>query len=253
MSVELLVEFLHSYDTLTIKAILFLFCMCSIVSLTKTFELAGLYIYIVIAIIAANIQVLKAAYIYNLDHPIPLGGVVFASLFLVSDIITEIYGKEAANKSVWVGFSSYLIFSIIMILTVCVKPLGHDSEYGAFRDAHDAMALLFTPSIAILVSSLAAYAASMWTDIFVFYSMKKLFKDQYLWFRTIVSSTVGVFVDTFVFSIFAWIIFKIMPISIETVVNTYIIGSIKIRFILIIFSIPIFYLLKAIITENRAK
>jgi hypothetical protein len=56
-----------------------------------------------------------------------------------------------------------------------------------------------------------------------------------------------------VFSTFAWVIFKIMPISIETIVNTYMIGSIKIRVILIVVSIPVFYLLKAIIKHENDK
>lgn len=167
MFIESIVEFLQSQNTILVDAFLFLFCMCSIVCFTKVFKLLGLYMYVVIGIIVANIQVLKAVYIYSIENPIPLGGVVFASLFLVSDIITEIYGKKEADRSVWIGFASYLVFSLMMIFTVGLKPLDQGANYGVFRDTHDAMQLLFTPSLAILVSSLVAYAVGMWTDIFI--------------------------------------------------------------------------------------
>lgn len=250
MSVESTIELLHTYDPLFVKSLLFIFCMFSIVILTKAFKLTGLYIYAVIGIIAANIQVLKATLLPIFDDPIPLGGVVFTSLFLVSDIITELYGKKEANQSIWIGFLSYLIFSIIMIFTVGIRPLETEPGNQAFLDTHNAMYILFTPSIYILISSLIAYATSMWTDIFIFHCLKLAFKERMLWLRTIVSSSIGILVDTVVFSTFAWVIFKIMPISIEAVINTYMMGSIKMRFILIVLSIPFFYLLKAIISKK---
>ena len=57
-------------------------------------------------------------------------------------------------------------------------------------------------------------------------------------------------IDTLVFSTFAWVIFSVSSLSLETVLNSYMINAIKIRIILTVLSIPVFYLVrKTIITK----
>ena len=213
----------------------------------------GLYVYSVIAIIASNIQVLKAVNLYGFEYPVPLGDMVFTSLFLVGDIITECWGKAAAQKGIWLGFAASLMFSIIMLIVVGMQPLSADSVAdGFFVKSHDAMALLFTPSFSILAASLIAYFVSLWFDVGIFYVMKVALKDRYLWLRSFVSSSIGIVVDVLVFNLLAWVVFTVISIPLETVMNSYVMNMIKIRIILTIFSIPVFYFVKRIVVVQKA-
>ena len=162
MLIELLIEFMQNVNPLIIKGVMFLFCMGFIILFAKFFGKDGLYIYSVIAIIIANIQVLKAIELPPLLHPVPLGNIVFTSLFLVSDIITECYGKDAAKRGIWLGFMASIMFSVIMVITIGLKPLDpRDTSHAIFVEYHDAISLLFTPAMSLLIASLIAYLVSL--------------------------------------------------------------------------------------------
>ena len=57
----------------------------------------GLYIWIPISIILANIQVTKNVSIFGIEAT--LGNIVYATSFLVTDILSEIYGKKESSKA----------------------------------------------------------------------------------------------------------------------------------------------------------
>jgi len=248
MFIHNLISLMHTTPTWLMFCILFLLCMTLITSFARIFGKEGLYVYAVIAIIASNIQVLKAVNLYGFTHPVPLGDVVFTSLFLVGDIITECWGRPAAQKGIWLGFAASLMFSCIMFMVVGMQPLEDTDSF--FAQSHSAMALLFTPSFSILAASLIAYFVSLWFDVAIFYVMKVALKDKYLWLRSFVSSSIGIIIDVLVFNIFAWVIFSVVAISLDTVMNAYVMNMIKIRILLTICSIPVFYLVKKIVINS---
>jgi uncharacterized integral membrane protein (TIGR00697 family) len=216
--------------------------MGSIVFFARFFGKEGLYIYSVVAIIIANIQVLKAVEIAPLIHPIPLGNVIFTSLFLVSDIITECYGKKAAQRGIWLGFIASVMFSIIMVITIGLRVLDDgEPSHRIFIEYHYAIDLLFRPSMSILIASLLAYLVSLWFDVFVFNAIKIVTGSKLLWLRSFVSSSLGIALDNIVFSICAWVIFSVKVIPLSTVIDTYILGALGMRIFLTIISIPVFY------------
>jgi uncharacterized integral membrane protein (TIGR00697 family) len=235
---------MQSLTPFTTMMILFVIVMIAITMLTKFFQKEGLYLYMIVAVIAGNIQVLKAVEIYPFSYPIPLGNVLFTSLFLVSDILTERYGKNEAKKAIWVGFAAALLFSIIMIVTIGIRPLSSQNEHHQlFIQAHRSMTFLFTPSISIMIASLIAYITSLWFDVTIFYAIKKITKERFVWLRVFISSFLGIVLDNIIFSLLAWRVLAVAPVDSDIVVSSYIIGSLAIRLLLSLLSIPIFYLI----------
>ena len=70
----------------------------------KLFGKWGLIMWIPISVIVANIQVIQTVELFGLVAT--LGNIVYASSFLVTDILSENYGKKEAQKAVWIGFYS---------------------------------------------------------------------------------------------------------------------------------------------------
>ena len=66
----------------------------------RPFGAAGMFIFIGIGIIAANVQVLKAASFAFYAAPIPLGTVAFSATYIATDVLTEYYGRAVAKKAV---------------------------------------------------------------------------------------------------------------------------------------------------------
>jgi uncharacterized integral membrane protein (TIGR00697 family) len=227
--------FLQSFSGETLSVILFLTSVGIILGLFRVFGLHGLYAYSIIATILANIQVLKVGQFILSPEPVALGTITFATLYLVSDMITEHYGKKAAQKAVWLSFFSQIVVMILMILT-----LGHAPERG--DSAHRAMEILFLPAPRLVVASLISFVVSLWLEIWSFQALRELTHTNYLWLRTGVSTIFAAFLDTVIFSTLAWVVFSPTPISIDTLFFTYILGTFVARFLVAIVSTPVLYL-----------
>ena len=84
----------------------------------------GLFVWMAIASILANIQVLKLVDFFGWN--ITLGNVLYGTSFLATDIISENYSKELAHKSVWVGFFAMISMIILMTLSCLFIPAADD-------------------------------------------------------------------------------------------------------------------------------
>src|SRR5690606_41799929 len=90
----------------------------------KFFGKSGLFAWVAISTILANMQVSKTIEIIGLTAT--LGNSLYASTFLAADILNEKYGKKEAKKAVWLGFSSVLIMVLVMQFGIKVIPAERD-------------------------------------------------------------------------------------------------------------------------------
>ena len=90
----------------------------------KLFGKQGLYGWTVIATIAANIEVLILVDAFGMEQT--LGNVLFASTFLVTDILSESYGKKAAQRAVNIGILTSFSFIVISQSWMLYVPSPND-------------------------------------------------------------------------------------------------------------------------------
>ena len=162
----------------------------------RLFGKTGLYIWIAVGVILANIQVMKTIEVFGLVTA--LGNVIYASLFLVTDIINENHSKKDAQKAVWIGFFVLLATTIIMQITLQFVP--HESD---FLSPHLSAIFSFLPRIAF--ASLVAYLISQSHDVWFFAKLKKKHKKKYLWFRNNLSTILSQIVDNIIFTLIAFV------------------------------------------------
>ncbi|KTT86890.1 queuosine precursor transporter, partial [Mammaliicoccus sciuri] len=80
--------------------------------LYRIFGKTGLFVWVAIGTIIANIQVIKTVELFSVSAT--LGNVMFASIYLATDILNDIYGRKQARKAVWLGFSSVIVMVILL-------------------------------------------------------------------------------------------------------------------------------------------
>lgn len=213
--------------------------------LTFRYGKAGVYTYIVVAVILSNLQVMKFGQFFWTDDPVALGTVVFASTFLATDILTEFYSAESARQSVTLGFLGFAFFSVLMLIQIWIPPVSETvlSRHNLV-DGHASMVRLFSPLPALYLSSIIAYFVSERLDISLYVSLKRLTNDHYLWFRSIAAATISAFADTAIFGILAWKVFTIHPISWSVLFSTYILGSFWPRIVISVTGVPLLYVLR---------
>lgn len=237
---------MHNFPPEVIGGVAYIFCSISILVMQRIFGEMGLVIYICIAFIAANIQVLKAGQYMWFDEPVVLGTLVFASMFLAIDMLVEFYGVKAAQRAVALGFASCVLVVCMMLIAICMRPLeiSPDSSYLHFNQAHDAMVILFTPIPTIFLASLLSYAFSQYLDILIYQRIRILTKEKALWFRAGLANSVSAFIDNVIFSTLAWVVFATQPVALDTLFWVYIIGTYTIRLLSGMMFVPIMYIAK---------
>ena len=254
-----IINLISNQNTEVVWFIMLILCFLSILIFLRLFGYVGLYVYSAIAIIAANIQVLKQAnfnFFSSINEkiipfyepsPIALGTILFASTFLCTDILSEYYGKEKARTNVLIGFCSFFLMTILMLVTIGIQPA--EGEWVSM--VQDSLAILFTPMTSIFVASMIAYLISQYFDIWFFNYLKTISSNKLLWLRNNVSTAVSSLIDNTIFSIFAWIILNPNPFPLSDVIMTFILGVYLLRVFIAILDTPFIYLAKYFISEEK--
>ena len=148
----------------------------------------------VASLVASNLIFQKFFYwdffgLYTFE--ISVGILPYPITFLITDIISEVYGKRKANQIVTIGiFASF--FSMLIVFVSGIVPATDWSPVsdGLFNKVFGATA------IAVLASMLA-YLFAQYIDIQLFHFWKRLTKGKHLWLRNNFSTFLSQFVDTF--------------------------------------------------------
>ena len=88
---------LNSTSVIFIWFFQILFCYFSILGALRFFGKMGIYVYVAIAIILANIQVLKVIEFPFFPEPMALGTILFISIFLCTDILNEYFDNKFSS------------------------------------------------------------------------------------------------------------------------------------------------------------
>lgn len=166
-----------------------------VVCMEKMFKKEGLYVWISIATITANILVCKSIDILGLTAS--LGNVMFASIFLATDILSEKYDVKDSRKAVMLAIASQIIFILATTLAVSYIPSETDLS-------NESMKTLFSINARVSISSIVMFGASNMLDIYLFEKLKKKFPKQ-LWLRNNVSTIISNCLENYFFVFFAFV------------------------------------------------
>ena len=234
----------NSFSTELMWVILLFFCYISILTFLRLFGYVGIFIYCALAVIGANIQVLKTVDFFYSPEPVALGTILFASTFLCTDILSEYFDKNKARMNILIGFCAFLFMTLLMVITIGFKPSSDDW-------VQESLSNVFTPMTRFFIASMIAYLISQYFDVWFFNYIKRVTSEKYLWLRNNLSTIASSLVDNTVFSIFAWILLNPEPISIYNVIMIYILGTYLLRILLALFDTPLIYLAKFFIKKTN--
>lgn len=161
----------------------------------KLFKKEGLYIWVSLAVILANLIVGKTIDIFGFATS--LGNVLFASTFLATDIISENYGKEAAKKAVYMSVFSSVTFIIITQLALAFIPNEKDV-------INESMKTLLGISIRTTIASMVMFFLSNMFDIYLYNKLKEKYPNK-LWLRNNIATIISNCTENFLFVALAFI------------------------------------------------
>ena len=140
---------------------------------------------------------------------VPAGVIVFSMTFLITDILSEQWGKKIARKTVWAGF----YVSVLLIISVYIVRAWPAAPYALDFSKMFSQVLALSPRITL--AGFVAYLISQHHDVWAFDFWKRLTKGKYLWLRNNASTIVSQLIDSVIFITIAFYgIFPILPLII---------------------------------------
>ena len=177
---------------------------------------AKIYLYLgalfITSLVVSNLIFQKFFYWYPLDMEIfgiklfelSVGILPYPLTFLITDLISEIYGKKKAHQVVIAGiFASF--FSMGIVLLADAVPVMENSPLS-----NNDFEKVFSLSPLAVLASMLAYLAAQFVDIRIYHFWKKFTKGKHLWLRNNFSTFASQFLDTFTV-ILLLSLFEILP------------------------------------------
>ena len=174
--------------------------------------------------------------IFGQDAVVLAAGILpYPVTFLVTDLISELYGKKRADAVVWTGFWVSLYILLILRLGAWVPPVGTD-----IRTADEVQALyvgVFGQSSRAIIASMIAYLVAQLIDVRVFHFWKRFTEGRHLWLRNNGSTMFSQLMDSIlVVSILFW-----GQLSAEMIIQV-IVASYIFKVLIAATDTPVFYL-----------
>ena len=174
---------------------------------------------LVISNIASSAKIVDLGFsLFSIPLVFDGGTLLFPIVYVLGDVLTEVYGFKTAKRVIWTGFAvmalAALIFFVIGVLPpeVIWEAEAGDTAYNAILGGMSYGG--------IVLASLMAYLAGELTNAKVLSRLKVKMKGRMLWVRTISSTLVGELLDTLIFvliasvtGVFPWEIFWSLVIT----------------------------------------
>ena len=129
----------------------------------------------------------------------------FPIVFIMTDVIGEVYGKKMANNFVIAGVISIILFLIYTFLST-ITPWATNGLW--VKDGYNQ---IFGLSARFSIASVVAFIIAEYQDVVSFFFLKNRIGDKYFWLRSNLSNIWSQFFDSAIFMLIAYV--GILPLS----------------------------------------
>lgn len=166
----------------------------------RVFKEKGIFAWVAMSSVIVNIEALKCCNMFGMA--VTLGNVLYGSMFLCTDILSELYGKKQARQAIIIGFFALAASTIMMQLSLLFTPNETDFASPAFHT-------LFSLSPRICFCSICCYLISNSLDIRLYEWFSKL--KFPIWLKNNSATFISQIVDTIAFTFAAF--YGLFPIA----------------------------------------
>jgi queuosine precursor transporter len=163
--------------------------------MTQHFKLTILSGIFIAGLLAANLLGSKVTILFG--AAVSVGIFAYPLTFLITDAVSEVYGKKKTKQIVWAALIAQVLVLILVYVSIKLPP----AERYSFNSEY---VTVFSGSIRMIIASLIAFIVSQLHDIWAFEFWKSKLHGKYLWFRNNASTFVSQAIDTLLFMFIAF-------------------------------------------------
>ena len=168
------------------------------------FGTSGLLVMMTTNIILVSMFAPKLIDVFGLVSNV--GNIFYGSVFLITNLILENFGKEDGVKALWLSFTGNILF-----VTMGQFALRFAGETGSAA-VNDALPIVFGSVPRLALASIVAYIIVQYVNIWLYSYLKERFAGRKLWLRHGISISVAQFCDSVIF--FAIAFAGILPLGV---------------------------------------
>jgi len=167
----------------------------------RLFGKVGLHVMMVLTTVFANIEVLMLVRGFGMEQT--LGNVMFASTYLITDILSENEGKKEATRAVWLGAFTSLVMLAFTQYWLLYEPAQNDWAAAPIRE-------IFSTTPRMMLASFLGYVVSQRFDVWLYHKWwdftekKTGNRKAFLWLRNNGSTMISQIVNTVIFTLIAF-------------------------------------------------
>ncbi len=152
-------------------------------------------------LLVGNLMGGKLTYVHVLgaDRAISVGEIPFPLTFILTDILNEFYGRKVARRVTLLGAGAIGLAILLIQLANLAPwlPAAHSADWVNTGNMTPAgFDNVFMSAVTIQAASLVAFLTANYVDITVFFVIKKLTGERFLWLRATGSTAVSQLIDT---------------------------------------------------------
>ena len=125
--------------------------------------------------------------------------VFFPVIFIMTDVIGEVYGKKIAKLFVLSGVISILLFVLYSIISV-IAPWSKEGLW-----VQSSYNQIFGITVRMSIASVLAFVIGEYQDVFSFFFFKNKFGNKYFWIRSNLSNLWSQLLDSTIFMFVAFL------------------------------------------------
>lgn len=197
-----------------------IFAYGAVLAAWRLFGKAGLYAMTAFCTIVANIEVMILINAFGMEQT--LGNMLFASSFVITDILSENEGREAAKKAVNLGIFVSVVFILI------------SQSWMVYRAADDgnisqAIRTVFSNTPRLMIVSIAVYAITQRFDVWLYHKIWEFTKRKngssrsFLWLRNNGATLTAQLLNNILFTFGAFLGVHPLPVIMSILASSYLI------------------------------
>ncbi len=147
---------------------------------------------------------------------LPAAVFVYPVTFVITDTVSEVWGKKEANRLVWLGLWMSLVMIAFLTLGKYLPPSSLWENQGAYETI-----LGTVPRM--VAASMAAYLVSQFHDVWAFLFWRRVTSGKHLWLRNNLSTIVSQFLDTVIFITLAFAGTVVPAVLVNMIISQYLV------------------------------
>lgn len=149
----------------------------------------------ILLLLLSNIAEIKICLLFG--YSLGAGTIIFPLLYVINNILTEIYGFSACRNVIWIALCCNCIFGVFVYLITLLPP----SPFFEYQQAFEEIFLL---SPQIIVASVISYFVGELSNSFLLSMMKIKLNGKFFVIRAVISTFVASSIESFIFTYIAF-------------------------------------------------